>query len=235
MRFAFSLLAALFLITASSTAQTVNQNSGWLFLLNNTKISDKWGAYVDVQVRSADDWKNVRNFLFRPGVTYYANSNNEFTLGYLLNQTFLHTDGASDNTLTEHRIWEQYVYKQKLSTIGVSHRFRLEQRFIERAGNNDLFSQRLRYFVRFILPLQKNKQTFTEGLYAALQNELFFNLQNKDQLNKKLFDQNRAYLALGYRASKKLDLEIGYLNQAIKGLSNNTVNNVVQLAIYTKF
>lgn len=235
MRFAFSLLAALFLITASLTAQTVNQNSGWLFLLNNTKISDKWGAYVDVQVRSADEWKEVRNFLFRPGVTYYANSNNEFTLGYLLNQTFLDVNGASDYTLTEHRIWEQYVYKQKLSTISISHRFRLEQRFIERTGNDDLFSQRLRYFVRFILPLQKNKQTFTEGPYAALQNELFFNLQNKDQLNNKLFDQNRAYLALGYRTSKKLDLEIGYLNQAVKGLNNNTVNNIVQLAVYTKF
>lgn len=235
MRFAFSLLAALFVLTTNLTAQTVNQNSGWLFLLNNTKISEKWGTYVDVQVRTSDNWQDVRNFLFRPGVTYYANSKNEFTAGYLLNQTFLHLIGSADNMLTEHRIWEQYVYKQKLSTISISHRFRLEQRFIERIGNDDLFSQRLRYFVRFIFPLQKNKKTFNDGFYAALQNELFFNLQNKEQLNNKLFDQNRAYLALGYRASKKLDLEIGYLNQAVKGLNNNTVNNVTQLAIYTKF
>lgn len=235
MRIVLSLVVIIFLTSTNLIAQTINQNSGWLFLLNNTKISDKWGAYVDVQVRSSDNWQDTRNFLFRPGVTYYANSNNEFTVGYLLNQTFLHFIGSADNMLTEHRIWEQYVYKQKLSTISISHRFRLEQRFIERNNDDALFSQRLRYFVRFILPLQKNKQTFNEGFYAALQNELFFNLQNKDQLNGKVFDQNRAYLALGYRASKKLDVEIGYLNQAIKGLNNNTVNNVTQLAIYTKF
>ena len=234
MRFAFLLLAAIF-ITLSVNAQTQHQNTGWLFLLNNTKISEKWGIYADVQVRSADNWENVRNVLIRPGITYYANGKNEITLGYLLNQTYTHVDGVSDNTLIEHRIWEQYVYKHKISTISVSHRFRLEQRFIERAAKDDLFAQRLRYFVRFILPLEKNKQTFTNGFYAALQNELFFNVQHKDELNGKLFDQNRGYVAVGYRLNKSWDMEIGYMNQAVKGLSSNTVNNIAQLAIYTKF
>jgi hypothetical protein len=73
------------------------------------------------------------------------------------------------------------------------------------------------------------------GIFAALQNEVFLNLQHKDQLNGKVFDQNRAYLALGYRFSKKFDLEAGYLNQAIRGASVNTSNNVIQLALYTRF
>jgi hypothetical protein len=72
-------------------------------------------------------------------------------------------------------------------------------------------------------------------MFAALQNELFFNVQNKKQLNGSLFDQNRAYLALGYRVSKSFDIEAGYLNQAIKGANANTVNNVAQLALYTRF
>jgi len=234
MHFAFFLLAAA-IITFSAGAQTQHQNSGWLFLLNNTKISEKWGIYADVQVRSADNWENVRNLLIRPGVTYYANGKNEFTLGYLLNETYTHLDGAVDNTLTEHRIWEQYVYKHKISTISVSHRFRVEQRFIERAAKEDLFAQRFRYFVRFVLPLEKNKQTFTRGFYAALQNELFFNVQHQNELNNKLFDQNRGYVAMGYRLNKSWDMEIGYMNQSVKGLTSNTVNNVAQLAVYTKF
>jgi hypothetical protein len=235
MRIYFLLIGLLLVLCTGLRAQTVNQNSGWLFLLNNTKFNKNWGAYLDMQVRSADDWGSVRNFLFRPGVTYYLNDQNEFTLGYLFNQTYLRVDGAPDNLLTEHRIWEQYVYKHKLSTISGSHRFRLEQRFIERVANEDLFAQRFRYFVRFILPLQKGKQNFDKGPFAALQNELFFNIQNKKELNNNIFDQNRAYLAAGYRFSKKLDIEAGYLNQAVKGLSSNTVNNVVQLAVYTKF
>lgn len=235
MRISSFLVAIFLMISSALQAQTIHQNSGWLFLLNNTKFNKNWGAYVDVQVRSADEWSHVRNLLFRPGVTYYLNDKNEFTLGYLLNQTFLHLDGASDNVLTEHRIWEQYVYKHKLSTISVAHRFRLEQRFIERLGREDLFTQRLRYFVRFILPLEKGKQNFDKGVFAALQNELFFNIQDKKELNNSLFDQNRAYVALGYRFSKKLDIEAGYLNQAVKGAANNTINSVVQLAVYTKF
>jgi hypothetical protein len=235
MRIYFILITVLMLLSVSLQAQTINQNSGWLFLLNNTKFNKNWGAYLDMQLRSADEWGSVRNFLFRPGVTYYLNDQHEFTLGYLLNQTFMKVAGSSDNVLTEHRVWEQYVHKHKLSTISVSHRFRLEQRFIERRANNDLFSQRLRYFIRFILPLQKGKQNFDKGPFAALQNELFFNLQKKKELNNNIFDQNRAYLAAGYRFSKKLDVEAGYLNQSVKGLNNNTMNNVVQLAVYTKF
>lgn len=232
-------LLLLFLLCLTSPivkAQTVNQSSAWLFLLNNTKISDKWGFYLDVQFRSADNVEYLRNFLFRPGITYYINDKSEVTLGYLLNGTFSRLVGTGSNALTEHRIWEQFIYKQKISTISVSHRFRLEQRFAEtNSVNGDIFLQRFRYFVRFILPLQKDKQKFENGAFAALQNEIFLNIQNKDMLNNKVFDQNRAYLALGYRFSKKLDIEAGYLNQAIKGLNANTVNNVVQLAVYTRF
>jgi len=234
MRF-FSILAALLFIHLAAGAQTQHQSSGWLFLLNNTKISEKWGVYGDMQIRSSDKWENVRNFLFRPGVTYYANSKNEITLGYLLNQTFTRNIGSADNMLTEHRIWEQYVYKHKISTISVAHRFRMEQRFIERNGKDDLFAQRLRYFFRFILPLEKGKQNFDKGVFAALQNELFFNVQSKDQLNGKLFDQNRAYVAGGYRFNKHLDVELGYMNQASKGLISNASNNILQFAVYTKF
>jgi hypothetical protein len=235
MRFCLLIFACLFPFCGNVHAQTQHQSSGWLLLLNNTRISKKWGAYLDMQVRSADGWSEVRNFLFRPGVTYYANAKNELTLGYLLNQTFTHLDGTADNVLSEHRIWEQYVYKHKITTVIASHRIRVEQRFIERTGKDQLFAQRFRYFARFIIPLGKGIKNFEEGLFVALQNELFFNIQHKDELNNRFFDQNRAYVAAGYRINKNLDIEAGYLNQAVKGLNNNTLNNVVQLAIYTKF
>ncbi|CAM4017499.1 Protein of unknown function [Pedobacter westerhofensis] len=236
MRLSVFFFVVVFLTGGRLLAQTQHQSTGWLFLLNNTKISKKWGTYLDMQLRSADKWDNVRNFLFRPGITYYANGKNELTLGYLLNQTYTHTDGPLDRVLSEHRIWEQYVYKHKAArTVIAAHRFRLEHRFIERAGKEELFAQRFRYFARFIIPLEKGVQSFEKGAFVALQNELFFNIQHKDELNHKFFDQNRAYAAAGYRFSKKLDIEAGYLNQAVKGLNNNTVNNVVQLAVYTKF
>lgn len=235
MRYTFLFLLLLSGISLSVKAQTINQNTGWMFFLNNTKLSEKWGAYVDVQVRSADDFAYVRNILFRPGITYYINGKNEVTLGYLLNETFTRVDGAAHNNFTEHRIWEQYVLKHKIKTISASHRFRLEQRFAETASGNDVFAQRFRYFFRFIIPLQKGIQNFEKGVFAAVQNEVFLNIHNKENFNNHLFDQNRAYAALGYRVSKSLDIEAGYLNQSSKGSANNTVNNVIQIAVYTKF
>ncbi|QDW27859.1 DUF2490 domain-containing protein [Pedobacter sp. KBS0701] len=231
------LSAAMLLIMASGKlhAQTQYQNSGWFMFLNNTKFNDKWGLQFDLQIRSADDWGYVRNTLVRPALQYFINDKSNVALGYLWQTTQPRLIGSNNNSLNEHRIFEQYIYNHKISSVFASHRFRLEQRFIERLNNDNLFSQRFRYFFRFIQPLQKTQPAFTNGAFVALQNEIFFNLQNKSELNNSLFDQNRAYLALGYRFSKKFDIEAGYMNQASHGLSNNTINNIIQLAIYTRF
>jgi hypothetical protein len=212
-------------------AQSVHQNTGWLFLMNSTKFNDKWGAHFDLQLRSSDEYKNLRNLLIRPGLTYHFNSTNNLTLGYLFTQTY--TPGAE--SITENRVWEQFIHTHKIKSVAVTHRLRLEQRFIEKIAADDVFAQRLRYFFRFLIPLKKDAQAFEKGLFAAVQNEVFLNIQNKENINNDLFDQNRIYLALGYRLQKKIDFEVGYMNQAIKGLIGHTNNNVLQIAVYTRF
>ncbi|WP_432713591.1 DUF2490 domain-containing protein [Pedobacter sp.] len=226
---------AFFAMSFAIKAQTVDQNSGWLFLMNSTKFNDKWGMHFDVQLRSQDNWDGVKNLLVRPGITYYINKSSDVTLGYLYSPTFVKSAGHPNNTLVENRIWEQYIYKHKLSFINVSHRFRLEQRFMERQGADDLFSQRARYFLRLMAPLNKVNGSFEKGVFVALQNEVFLNVQNKEELNGSLFDQNRVYGAAGYRISPKVDLEAGYMNQSINGKTNNTRNHIVQVALYTRF
>ncbi|SES17855.1 DUF2490 domain-containing protein [Pedobacter rhizosphaerae] len=215
-------------------AQTQHQNTGWFMFLNNTRFNDKWGLQFDVQLRSVDDWKYVRNTLVRPAVQYFINDHHNVALGYLWQTTYNKPDAAESTTLNEHRIFEQYIYTHKFSSIFASHRFRVEQRFIGTAGE-DIFAQRFRYFFRFIQPLQKQQAAFTKGAFVALQNEVFLNVQNKKALNNSVFDQNRVYLAGGYRFSKKLDLELGYLNQAVNGANANTLNNIIQFAVYTRF
>lgn len=235
MRISFLLFILLCCSSMTSFSQTQNENSGWFMFLNSTKINKQWSTHLDVQFRTQDEWDGLKNFLFRPGITYSINEKNDITVGYLLAETFLRVEGTSNTQRTEHRIWQQYIFKHKISTISASHRFRLEQRFIEQGSGDDLFAQRFRYFARFILPLAKGQDRFEKGAFVALQNEVFLNIQNRDQLNGCVFDQNRAYGALGYRLNKKLDLELGYLNQAVKGARNNTMNHAVQLAVYTRF
>jgi len=230
----FSAMVLIIMASGKLYAQTQHQNSGWFMFLNNTKFNDKWGLQFDVQVRSADDWSYVRNTLVRPALQYFINNKSNVALGYLWQTTDMHLTGGNNNLFHEHRIFEQYIYNHKISSAFASHRVRLEQRFIGRSSE-DVFSQRFRYFVRLVQPLQKTQPTFTKGPFLALQNEVFLNLQNKDKINNSVFDQNRLYLAAGYRFSKQFDLEAGYMNQATHGVSNNTINNIIQLAIYTRF
>ncbi|KQN33841.1 hypothetical protein ASE92_14415 [Pedobacter sp. Leaf41] len=223
-----------FIALGRLSAQTQYQNSGWFFFLNNTKFNKKWGLQFDAQIRSADDWGYVRNTLIRPALQYFINDKHNVALGYLWQTTDLRLVGTSKNLFNEHRIFEQYIYTHKLKSIFASHRFRVEQRFIERA-NEEVFSQRFRYFFRLVQPLQKTAASFDKGVFVALQNEVFLNFQNKEKINNSVFDQNRLYLAGGYRFSKKVDLEVGYMNQAVKNFTNHTNNSIVQFAVYTRF
>ncbi|RZL33708.1 MAG: DUF2490 domain-containing protein [Pedobacter sp.] len=223
-----------FIALGKLSAQTQYQNSGWFFFLNNTKFNKKWGLQFDAQIRSADDWGYVRNTLIRPALQYFINDKHNVALGYLWQTTDLRLVGTSKNLFNEHRIFEQYIYTHKLKSIFASHRFRVEQRFIERA-NEEVFSQRFRYFFRLVQPLQKTAASFDKGVFVALQNEVFLNFQNKEKINNSVFDQNRLYLAGGYRFSKKVDLEVGYMNQAVKNFTNHTNNSIVQFAVYTRF
>ena len=76
--------------------------------------------------------------------------------------------------------------KNPIRKIPVVNRFRLEQRFIE-TNTTNIFSQRLRYFARAVIPFQKQvTNKFSKGAFFALQEEIFLNLQNKELLNNKI-------------------------------------------------
>lgn len=234
------LLALIGFILPTRLFAQEQQFSGWGALFHTQRFSEKWGASFDAQFRSADQFDYLRNILLRPSVNYYFSKNTIGALGY----AYVTANGRSGDAKTfrpESRIWEQFIINQKLGkAITLQHRFRLEQRFLGNTSvagvetQNHYFSQRLRYFARAVIPF-KQDSTFTKGLFTALQNEVFVNVQNKDKVNTHFFDQNRAYVSFGYRFSKKFDTEVGYLNQYTKGASNHTVNHIIQTAFYTRF
>lgn len=223
-----------FILSVHVSAQTVHENTGWFAWFNSYKLSGHWRLHFDGQVRSGNNWEYVRTILLRPGITYVFNAKNNITLGYAYNVTHNRPANGTKNTVNENRIWEQYVNTTKLGHASLTNRFRLEQRFIDRATEN-VFAQRFRYFLRTIIPFAKPKNSFDKGFFWALQEEVFLNVQNKDKINNSLFDQNRAYVAIGYRLSPKIDVDAGYMNQYIKGMTTNTSNNIIQLAVYTRF
>lgn len=236
------LTGILFLFTATLLkAQQRPQFAGWLASFNTFRIPDsKFSIHFDAQARSADKWESFQTFIVRPGINYHVRKNMVLTAGYaMVSNRFLQTDH-----FTEHRIWEQFIVNHPVAFVPLQHRFRVEQRFIgnmvydpaeakwEKDGHNT--AHRFRYFLRGIIPFSGEK-SFSKGMFGALQNELFLNFGDKSAVNGKTFDQNRAYVAVGYRFSAKFDLEAGYLNQYITQRNDNFTNvHVAQLAGYLR-
>lgn len=237
------LLSLLLFVTCTLfyTLHAQSQFSGWLASFNTFKTGKKTSIHADIQWRSSDELKHTQTLLLRSGLNIHLTKKLIVTGGY----AFIRNRRAVGNVngyAPEHRIWEQLLYNHKLKNIFVSHRFRLEQRFISKSIviNNELkkdgslYANRFRYFIRNVLPFQQQK-TFTKGVFAALQNEVFVNIGNTANVNGKFFDQNRLYLALGYRLSSAFDLETGYLNQYISGKNKTLTNNhVLQVAGYLR-
>jgi hypothetical protein len=238
MRFLY-LLAVCLLLQFLSFAQV--QQSGWVASFNTFGLTPKWSLHFDAQLRSTDAIEKVQTLLLRPGINYHINKQWVASAGYAYIPN-RRTIGNLSGMFAEHRLWQQLVYNHKISSVATAHRLRYEQRFLPQVvfDVDDLTKQsvstayRLRYFIRNVLPLQKG--VFTQGPFLALQNEVFLNTGSKSALNGKTFDQNRLYLAFGYRLPhSKIDLEAGYMNQYIEGRNKAFTNNhVAQIAVYKR-
>jgi hypothetical protein len=228
--------SAIFLIGYIKTASAqTNELSGWAAWFHTQRFNKHWGASFDGQFRSAHHAESLKNVLLRPNLNYYFGGNKSATLGYAYVSTNGRTATGAKTFREENRIFEQFIVTQKAGVnTAISHRFRLEQRYLGATPTQqEVFSQRVRYFIRGLIPFN-SEPTFTNGTFLALQNEVFANVQNKAKVNNHFFDQNRAYVAFGYRINKKIDIEAGYLNQYIQQTQAHTINHIVQIALYTR-
>jgi len=177
--------------------QAVNNARSWSSYFGDHRLTKKWGVHFDGQFRKdlREDWNQI---LIRPGVNYYVRPNLFLTQGY----TFIRTDNGVTVT-PEHRSWQQLQYMPKWLNVVMSHRFRLEQRWIE-IPTGHRYQNRIRYFYRTELPARGK-------YFVGLQNEVFLGFgQNHGAA---VYDQNRAYISVGRRFGPIGRLEVGYMYQ----------------------
>ncbi len=88
------------------------------------------------------------------------------------------------------------------------------------------YENRFRYMMRVNIPLEDEKK-----LHLGVYDEIMVNFGNNVGAN--IFDQNRAYAAIGYSLSKNTKLEIGYLLQILQQRNGRVIeyNNTFQLSI----
>lgn len=231
------------LLILSIPCITLAQSSfhGWLAVNNMFKVNSKFSLHLDLQARTTNDFEHLNTFIFRPAVNWHFRKNMIATAGYGF-ISHRRTVGDVSGYSPEHRIWEQLIINHNLEFVAMQHRFRLEQRFIgnfrlqgnEIKNEGNRYANRIRYFNRSVIPFNGSKP-FKRGIFGVVQDEVFLNIGNNSAVNGKSFDQNRLYLALGYRFSPKFDIDAGYMNQYVAG-ANKTFNNghILQLATYLR-
>lgn len=241
------LISLILILFSSICASCQTQFSGWLADFNTVRINNRFSVHTDFQLRSTDQVENIQTLLLRGGLNYQIGKRFIVTGGY----AFIHNRREINEIsgyANEHRLWEQLIFnhavffgqRSRARQGTMQHRLRLEQRFIpqlsvvdnELQNDGGIYANRLRYFFRNVTPLTA-WSTSGSAPFLAIQNEFFLNIGDKSPVNDKSFDQNRLYLALGYRFNKKFDLEGGYMNQYVKGRGTAFMNNhIVQIATY---
>ncbi len=248
------LLIAANIIVVFAYAMNANaqqtRHSGWAMSMNTFKLNEKFTFFFDAQLRSNDNWIQSETFIFRPAVGYALNKQTTISLGYawVTNWRTLSYIGPADENktirdgVTDNRIWQQLVVNKPYGNSVLQHRLRLEERMLgtlstdgeEIFKNDPKFNARFRYFTRWIKPFSTST-SFQSGIYAALQNELFFNTIGAQHANNKLFDQSRTYAGLGYRLKKEIDVEFGYMLQVVLPKNgSNTQNHIAQLSTFLR-
>lgn len=229
-------------LNAQSTPGRVwdaNQH-GWYMYFGDHQVRGKWGVHLEGQVRRHDVITAWQQLLLRPGVNYQLNDKTLLTLGYAYVKTHPYGEYPIDNAFPEHRLYQQLLVKHRIGTTRLQHRFRTEQRFLGRVIPDNggtakvdfwRYQNRFRHFVKAEVPFgRKDKKG---PWYGALYNEVFINFAPKQGVT--VFDQNRAYAAVGYDYGRIGKLEIGYMNQVLSRRSGTIieVNHTLQIGFFS--
>lgn len=185
-------------------------------------------------------------FILRPALGYQFAPWGTAWLGYAWQPNYFLRDDKHD--ISEHRLWEQFSGSWSFGPTQLGVRTRLEQRHRDAGGEGQgegLWALRLRQQVRFAWTL------VPKGPWQLVaSDEIFFHLnttgvfeEQPDGTRKSVgypseagFDQNRAFLGMGYAPSSDFRLELGYLNQIVNRMerSPDQINHVLFAGMFFK-
>lgn len=231
-------LVLTFMFSITMAQKTTQGQAVWVAYTGQYKLAKKFGAHLEVQWRGDANFEQNKQNLFRIGGIYYWNNQISLSAGYGLIKTY---EESLNDFFTENRAWEQIQYNhtwhKNLNVM--THRFRLEQRFVDNISLNidnkivvDVtnYQNRLRYLNRNLFHLF-NFNNNRNKMYAILQDEMFLNLGD-NKVNSNFFDQNRLLAGFGINYEDTIRLEIGYLNHfATSNFENNTMNHNISMSI----
>nr|WP_297785703.1 DUF2490 domain-containing protein [uncultured Allomuricauda sp.] len=203
------------LITVNAQQPGEDEMGSWFMYFGMNKVSERLSVHTEAQFRFYETTNNFNQMLLRTGLNYHISENAIATGGYAFidtDNTFFEFDGEINSK--EHRVFEQFILKNKVWEFLFEHRYRLEQRFLD-FGRTTETQHRARYRIQMTLPL-------TNTFFLNFYDELFINLQDD------LFGQNRLYGAVGVNITENSSVQLGYLRNQFA----NAVYDRLQFAVF---
>ncbi len=195
-----------------SQDQPQDHVGNWLMYFGNHKLSGKYSIHTEAQIRLFEPISNFNQGFVRLGLSYHINDYSLATAGYGYFRTESFAKGDKNVFSNEHRVWQQFILRNKISRVDFEHRYRLEQRWISVSTGEDDYKNRIRYRLYVGIPL--NNPKMDDGtIYLAFYDEIFLDLSDTP------FDQNRLYGALGYKLNKAWNFQVGYLSHRLGSTS----------------
>lgn len=205
--------SVLLFLSPSLSGQTAekkitNQSFSIISYANTIEISAKLDLLNDIQERSFIRPFKQSQFSIRTQLNYSFSKKWNALVGaayYLSSPSDPYS--LSKLVVPEIRMNQDLNYKQKYRTFGLGHRFRMEERFINKSINDSLivgfkFRERLSYSISFEYYLLKKRPVHNLTIKASDGISVYTN---------KKFDQNRFYTGLNYQIEKSISLELGYI------------------------
>ena len=131
------------------------------------------------------------------------------------------------DTVNEHRLWQQLIFKHSIGDLSLQSRTRFEQRM---SGAGDDIGFRVREFVRASWSAGQDGR---RGL--VVWDELFVGLNEPDWGAPKGLDQNRTFVGPFTAVGESMRLEMGYLLLWLNRDSGDTVGHVLATNLFATF
>ncbi len=199
---AFLTTTVALVVALPATAQDDRQVWSAAFASGPVQSGGKLLVWFDGHARFRDEGDQLDVTIVRPGVGWRVSPRLDLWAGYA--HVTLRRPGPDGE---EHRAWQQATYPiAEIAGGRLTGRTRLEQRF--REGGDDT-GWRLRQFVRWSRPIDGS------DVSVVVSNETFVAFNDTDWGQADGYDQNRAFVGLGWQATPRFRLEGGYMNQHI--------------------
>jgi hypothetical protein len=224
-----TLLCGTFFLSPVGQAKTVEDFQTWGNVTATGSLGvispnlQKMKYWLEGQGRFGNDTSQFSQGMLRAGLGYAVAEKVSVWLGY----AFIPTDEPfAKKAFDEHRIWQQVLWSDKFAGVTLTSRSRFEQRFMQTGSD---VGWRFRQLFKASVPVAYDFSLVASDEYFANINKTNFGADDG-------FDQNRAFVGVGYNFNQNIKTEVGYMNQYIrKANAPDRQDHILSVNLYLNY